>query len=236
MTLGSFPDKSAAIIVGATGGIGNAVADLTEQSDRFARVLRLSRSSDPPLDLTDEASIESAAGFVRQMDAPVRLIFNATGFLHGDGIEPEKALSRITLEGLERNFALNAIGPALLMKHFLPLLAREGRAVFATVTARVGSIADNRLGGWYSYRASKAAQNQLLRSAAIEVARKRPDAVLVALHPGTVRSDLSEPFAKSGLNVMEPGGSAAAMLRVVDRLTPDDTGTFRAYDGEVLPW
>ena len=164
----------------------------------------------------------------------MRCVFVATGFLHGEGIEPEKSLRRLTPEALTRNLALNTVGPALVLKHFCPLLPREGRSVLGMVTAKVGSIADNDLGGWYAYRASKAAQNQLLRTAAIEVARTRPDAVLAALHPGTVASSLSEPFAKSGLTVRPAAESAAAMLRVLDGAT--QTGTFRGYDGAVIPW
>ena len=230
--LDSFPPGGTAVIIGATGGIGSAVADAVEGSGAFARVARLSRRSAPPLDLTSEASIEAAAASLRH--ETVRLVFVATGFLHGGGIEPEKSLRRLSVEGLERNLALNAIGPALVLKHFCPLLPREGRSVLAMVTARVGSIADNDLGGWYSYRASKAAQNQLVRTASIEVARTRPDALLVALHPGTVRSALSEPFAKAGLMVRPPQESARAMLDVIDGL--DETGSFRGYDGAAIPW
>ena len=234
--LSSFPSDGCAVVIGASGGIGAAVADLIEASTAFSRTIRLSRRSDPQLDLLDETRMERAAAHIRDVGTPPRLVFNATGFLHGDGVMPEKALSRLTPEGLERNFAINAIGPALLMKHLLPLLPREGRSVYASLTAKVGSITDNGLGGWYSYRAAKAAQNQLIRTASIEVRRRAPEAVLVALHPGTVRSDLSEPFAKSGLNVMEPETSARAMLDVIDALGPNDTGTFRSYDGTVLPW
>ena len=225
-----------AVVVGATGGLGGALADGIEGSGAFARVERLSRSSSPPLDLTDEATIAGAAEHVRAGGLVPRLVVNAAGFLHGDGVQPEKALSRLSADALQRNFAVNAIGPALLMKHWLPLLPREGRSVFATITAKVGSIADNRLGGWYSYRAAKAAHNQLLRTAAIEIARTRPEAVLVALHPGTVRSALSEPFAKSGLDVREPWEAATDLLAVIDALAADDTGSFRSYDGSALPW
>ena len=235
-SLQSFPPGGLAIVIGATGGIGRALADAIEASGAFGRTLRLSRRSDPPLDLLDEASIEAAAGHAKGLELPVRLAINATGFLHGDGVEPEKALSRITPRGLQRNFALNAIGPALVLKHFVPLLPHEGRAVFAALTAKVGSIADNDLGGWYSYRASKAAHNQLVRTAAIETRRRRAEALVVALHPGTVRSGLSEPFAKSGLKVQEPEDAVSALLRTIDGLGADDTGTFHAYSGERLPW
>ena len=135
-----------------------------------------------------------------------------------------------------RAFALNAIGPALLMKHFLPLLPVDCQSVFATLSARVGSIGDNRLGGWYSYRASKAALNQLVHTAAIELARSRPQAVCVALHPGTVATALSAPFAKAGLKVRDANTAARELLAVLARLAPDDSGGFFDHSGRVLPW
>ena len=137
---------------------------------------------------------------------------------------------------MAKAFALNAIGPALIMKHILPLLPREGRSVFATLSAKVGSIGDNSLGGWYSYRASKAALNQLLRTAAIECSRTRPEAICVALHPGTVETGLSSPFARTGLDVQTPDACARHLLAVIDALAPGDTGTFRSYRGEIIPW
>ena len=133
-------------------------------------------------------------------------------------------------------FAVNAIGPALLMKHFLPLLPRSGRAVFASLSAKVGSIGDNRLGGWYSYRASKAALNQLVHTAAIELARRQPEAICVVLHPGTVATRLSQPFSKSGLEVQTPAASAARLLATIDGLSASDSGGFFNHRGEALPW
>lgn len=137
---------------------------------------------------------------------------------------------------MAKAFALNAIGPALLMKHFLPLLPRAGKAVFVTLSAKVGSIGDNHLGGWYSYRASKAALNQLVRTAAIELHRVQPAAFCVALHPGTVASAPSAPFGKSGLEVRSPHDAAGLLLQVIDRLVPADSGGFFDYRGERLPW
>ena len=133
-------------------------------------------------------------------------------------------------------FAINAIGPALLMKHFLPLLARQGKAVFATLSAKVGSISDNRLGGWYTYRASKAALNQFVHTASIELARRHPAAICVALHPGTVQSALSAPFAKAGLDVRNPDEAASRLLNVLDGLQASDSGGFFNHDGQALPW
>ncbi|MFN3448996.1 MAG: SDR family NAD(P)-dependent oxidoreductase [Roseococcus sp.] len=219
------------VVIGAGGGIGAALAAALEA--RGEAVLRLSRRSDPPLDLLDEASIAAAAAHAGE---GLRLVLDATGFLHDARFRPEKSLRELDPAHLAHAFAVNAIGPALLMKHFLPRLAREGRAVFATLSARVGSIADNRLGGWYAYRASKAALNQLLRTAAVEVARRRPEQILVALHPGTVATPLSAPFSKAGLDLQTPEEAAARLLAVIERLTPAETGGFFDHRGEAVPF
>lgn len=202
----------------------------------YAEILPLGRTSVTPLDLIDEASIAAAAARAASSPHALRLVFDATGFLHGDGDVPERALRQIDPAHMARAFALNAIGPALLMKHFLPRLPRAGRAVFATLSARVGSIGDNRLGGWYSYRASKAALNQLVRTAAIELARTHPEAVCVALHPGTVDTALSRPFARRGLEVGPPGAAAVRLLAVLGALAPADSGAFLDYRGQRLPF
>jgi NAD(P)-dependent dehydrogenase (short-subunit alcohol dehydrogenase family) len=166
----------------------------------------------------------------------LRLVIDATGFLHDADFQPEKSLRQIDPAHLARSFAINATGPALLMKHFLPLLSRTERAVFATLSARVGSIGDNRLGGWYAYRASKAAVNQLVRTAAIELARTRPKAICVALHPGTVDTGLSGPFAKTGLETQSPAQSAARLIAVIDALTPEKTGLLFDHLGKQIPF
>ena len=137
---------------------------------------------------------------------------------------------------MAKSFAVNAIGPALLMKHFLPLLPRPGKSVFATLSAKVGSIADNRLGGWYSYRASNAALNQLVRTAATELKRSRPEALCVAIHPGTTETSLSAPFSKAGLTVQTPAAAAAAIVTCLDRLGSDASGGFFDRRGKLLQW
>ena len=166
----------------------------------------------------------------------MRLIIDASGILHGDGLSPEKSWRDLDATQMTRAFAVNAIGPALLMKHFLPLLPRQGRSVFATLSARVGSIGDNRLGGWYSYRASKAALNQFVRTAAIELGRRQPAALCVALHPGTVTTSLSSPFVKAGLDVQTPDQAAGRLLDVIDRLPPGSSGGFFDHRGDPVPW
>ncbi len=163
-------------------------------------------------------------------------MIDATGFLHDERYQPEKSLRQIDPTHMALSFAINATGPALLMKHFLPLLARDRRAVFATLSARVGSISHNRLGGWYSYRAAKAALNQIVRSSAIELARTHRLAVCVALHPGTVDTGLSGPFAKAGLEVQTPHQAAERLVGVIDALTPSKTGLLLDQQGAQIPF
>ena len=220
-----------AMVIGASGGLGAALAVELEQ--RGHSVTRLSRRTDPPLDLDDDASIAAAAEVVRER-GPFDVILLATGLLHGDGVEPEKSLRMIEGAALERYFRVNAIGPAVVMRHFLPLLARDRRAMFAALSARVGSIGDNRLGGWVGYRASKAALNQVVRTLAIELARTQPASLLVGLHPGTVATALSAPFQRGVPpgRLFSPRQSASHLLDVLDRLSPSDSGGCFDWAGE----
>jgi len=236
INLDSFPAGSQAIVIGASGGIGAAIVKALEDSDQFSEVIGLSRSSEPALDLTDEASIEAAAMALAQRGAEPRLTFDATGFLHNDRFSPQRSWKELDPAHLAHDFAINATGPALLMKHFIPLLPREGKSVFATLSAKVGSIEDNGFGGWHSYRASKAALNQFVKTMSIELKRKWKEAALLALHPGTVDTPLSEPFAKRGLNVRPPEEAAADLLSVINALDASANGGFFDYQGERLPW
>ncbi len=224
-----------AVVVGASGGLGRALVSGLEQDDAYGRVTPLSRGSIPPLDLLLEASVAAAAAWVAGQ-GEIRLVLDATGFLHDDRFRPERSWHDIDPVHMAHAFAINAIGPALLMKHFCPLLPREGRVVFATLSARVGSIGDNKLGGWYSYRASKAALNQMVRTAAVELRRHNPASVCVALHPGTVDTALSAPFAKSGLDTRPPDVAAQDVLAVLDRLGAAQTGGFFDHRGDGIEW
>jgi NAD(P)-dependent dehydrogenase (short-subunit alcohol dehydrogenase family) len=221
------------VVVGASGGIGGALALALES--RGEAVHRLSRR-DGGLDLLAEESIADAAAAVpfEQID---RLIV-ATGMLHEEGHGPERSLRQLEGGRLLQSFAVNAVGPALLLRHLAPRLRRDGRSLAAFLSARVGSIADNRLGGWYGYRASKAALNQLVRTAAIEIARSRPEAVVVTLHPGTVDTGMSRPFQSNVPEgqLVSPRRSAAHLLAVMDRLTPADSGGFFDWAGEAIPF
>jgi NAD(P)-dependent dehydrogenase (short-subunit alcohol dehydrogenase family) len=231
--MNTFPDGFRALIIGASGGIGAAFMDALTENPRCGQVLGLHRHSDPAIDFDDEASVAAAAAILARQPK-FHLIINATGVLHAPNAMPEKKLSDLNYAQLMDTFRINTFGPALVLRHFTPLLDPEHSAM-ALISAKVGSIEDNRLGGWYSYRASKAALNMLIKTAAIEVKRSKPQAVLVSLHPGTVNSKLSQPFR--GAEIGRPAEAAAQdMLRVIDQLKPADTGGFYTYDGKVLPW
>lgn len=230
---------SAAVVIGASGGIGRAIADALEEEGTFKIVHRFARSASGPahIDIMDEASIAAAASQVGNGPAPT-LVFVATGLLHDQALGPEKALKDLDAAWLARVYAVNAIGPALLAKHFLPLMPKTGRTIFAALSARVGSISDNRLGGWHGYRASKAALNQLIRTISIEERRRNSSSVVVALHPGTVDTTLSKPFQGNVPpgHLFDSGRAAVQLLDVLDGLRPPDSGKLFAWDGsEVAP-
>ena len=234
----------AALVIGAGGGLGAAlVAHLSGAAGApglFESVLALGRSSAPPIDYADEASLKAAASWAAarcaEQHLDLRLLIVATGFLHGPQGQPERSFTQLDAEYLNHVFQINAIGPALVMKHFLPLLPKQGHCVAAFVSARVGSIGDNALGGWYGYRASKAALNQLVKTASVEMTRRNRQSVCVALHPGTVDTALSQPFAKTGLKVRPAEEAAGDLLTVLGGLVPGNTGCLVDYKGLTLPF
>ncbi|PKQ39806.1 short-chain dehydrogenase [Pseudomonas sp. YY-1] len=232
MTLHSLGSGYKTLVIGASGSLGQAFCQALRADPNCASVRALSRSSAPALDLEAPASIAEAAAALAD-EGPYQLILHCAGLLHRDGIAPEKSLAAIEADALQAVFQVNALGPALVLRHFLPLLDKQG--AMAMLSAKVGSIGDNRLGGWYAYRASKAALNMLIKTAAIELARSKPKARLLSLHPGTVISPLSQLFR--GATAARPAEQAAAeMLRVIDALGPEHSGSFHAYDGQPLPW
>lgn len=231
--LQSFPHGFRALVIGASGGIGAALLQQLVDDPRCGLALGLGRATTPALDFDDEDSVRRCAESV-SAQGPFHLIVNASGVLKGEDFGPEKSLEQLGYRQMAQVFRTNTFGPALVLAHFAPLLALD-RSVLAVLSAKVGSIEDNRLGGWYSYRASKAALNMIVKTASIEVRRKNPMGVLLALHPGTVSTKLSAPFR--GAEIGRPAPDAAAdLLRVIDRSGPDASGGFFSYSGERLPW
>ncbi len=231
-----------AAVIGATGGIGAAFARALAADPDYATVHAFSRSGKAPegcragpLDLCDEETIRAAAETIT--DGALRLCIVATGILHNPAFGPEKNMGQLAPGPLAETFAINAIGPALVAKHFLPRMPRRDRAVFAALSARVGSISDNRMGGWYGYRASKAALNQMLKCLAIETGRKRRETIIVGLQPGTVATGLSAPFRGNvpGDRVFEPDEAAGHLLGVLGRLEPAASGRVFDWSGEEVP-
>ena len=217
-----------ALVIGASGGIGAALA--AELEARGQMVTRVSRR-DQGIDITDQNSVDRVLG---ALDPPFATVVVATGILAAEGQRPEKSLIEIDGPSMLATLAANTLGPALILRHLPRLLPREGRSVTAVLTARVGSIGDNHLGGWYSYRASKAAANQIVRTASIEIARKRPEAVVVAMHPGTVDTPFTSAYP--GHRKTAPTDAARQRVDVIWRLAPGDNGGFFDYSGAQVPW
>ncbi len=240
--------RDIAVVVGASGGIGRAIAERLVADPAYSRVIALSRRRPDgwahderrdwiAIDVLEEPTLAAAAAQISETGSLTRIVV-ATGQLHGTGLVPEKSMRTVSLDSMTALFAVNAAGPALVAKHLLPLTPRPRASVFAVLSARVGSIGDNRLGGWFAYRSSKAALNMLVRTLAIEHRRTHPLGVCVVLHPGTVDTALSAPFQARVPDgkLFPPDRSAAALLSVMDGLEPDATGGFFAWDGSRIPW
>ncbi len=230
-----------ALVVGP-GGIGSAVAAELERTCPDLNVLTAGRHGPPAsslqLDIENDTDLNQLSSSLRAEGLPLRLVFNCTGRLHGPELQPEKRLQQVERSPLEQQFGINAIAPILLAKAIEPLLVRDQPFHFASLSARVGSIGDNRTGGWYGYRAAKAAQNQLLRSLSIEWARRWPMATVSLLHPGTTDTNLSRPFQSfvAPDKLFSPKRAARQLVEVLLEQTPDQSGAFLAWDGQSIDW
>jgi NAD(P)-dependent dehydrogenase (short-subunit alcohol dehydrogenase family) len=241
----NFSQQMNVAVIGGSGGIGNSLLRLLAIQNDVQKVYCFSRSTvqtfNPKIechtiDITDEKSVIDTAFKVK--DNNLDAIIIVTGILHSDLVSPEKNLKDISLEQMQKIFEVNTFGPALIAKHFLPLIPKNRKSVFAALSARVGSIEDNHLGGWYSYRASKAALNMIIKTTSIEVARRYKKACVVGLHPGTVDTELSKPFqgnVKEG-KLFTPEYSASCLLKVMNTIDEKDTGKLFAWDGQKIPY
>lgn len=232
-----------ALIFGSSGGIGAAIVWALAEDSNCSAIYAAARTTSPSagkvrglrFDLTDEASITECVAEA-SADGPLDLVFVATGLLHDAEIRPEKSLRALDAEAMARAFQINTIGPALIAKHALPKLCKDDKAIFAALSARVGSISDNRLGGWHAYRASKSALNMLVKTCSVELSWSHKMAVCVTLHPGTVDTPLSQPFQAKvpEAKLFTPNRSAAALLAVLDQLDASQTGGLFAWDGQQI--
>ena len=229
----SLPEDYRALVFGASGAIGQALVQALQSDPRCVKVCGVSRQSSPGFELLDESSMATCAQALAEQ-GPLHLVLDATGALTLNGRGPEKRLDELDAQHLMNALQLNAVGPSLLLKYFWPLLASGERVIWGKLSARVGSIEDNRKGGWYGYRAAKAALNMLLQTAAIEVSRRRPLAVVAALQPGTVQSALSQPFV--GGQALRPEESATGMLATLDALVPTGRAQFVDHQGQAIAW
>ncbi|MDJ0710931.1 MAG: SDR family NAD(P)-dependent oxidoreductase [Woeseiaceae bacterium] len=243
----SFHAGPRVVVIGASGGIGAAMVEQLVALPATSRVFAFARGLDEqsdakirlaPIDITRERTVRDAAALAAS-EGPLDLVIVATGMLHnGNGVFPEKSLRNIDAGVMADVLRINTIGPALVAKHFLPLLRQGAKSVFAALSARVGSIGDNRLGGWTSYRASKAALNMVLKTLSIEHARRFPDSTIIGLHPGTVDTRLSRPFQRNVAEgkLFSTTQAAGYLLNVIEQVTAEDTGRVFAWDGSQIEY
>ncbi len=248
MSEGLLPNFGAGLnvaVIGASGGLGLAFVEHLSAQSNISKIHAFSRSETTfdnvkveshHIDITSEVSIKDVAESLKNL-VLFDIVIVATGFLHDETSSPEKTIRDLSFDNLEKVFAVNTFGPALVAKYFLPLLPRDRRSVFACLSARVGSISDNHLGGWYAYRASKAALNMILKNAAIEMARRYKEACIIGLHPGTVDTSLSQPFQRnvSEGKLFTPEYSSAQLLKVINDVSPGQSGKVFAWDGQEVP-
>jgi NAD(P)-dependent dehydrogenase (short-subunit alcohol dehydrogenase family) len=242
-----FCAGSNAVVVGSRGGIGSALVSSLIQDGNFKNIFCLSRETgiynndrltSLKCDITNVESVELSRDIISSRIAQVDLLFIATGILHSDTIRPEKRMEDLDMAHMQEVFMINTFSPIFFAKTFAPMMNKQSPAVVAAVSARVGSIGDNRLGGWYSYRASKSALNMYFRTLSVEMKRKNPGLIVTLLHPGTTDTKLSAPFQKNvpANKLFSAEKSANYMLDVINRLRPEDSGNFYAWDGAMVEW
>ena len=244
--LSNFDNDLNIAIIGASGGIGNALISTIENTNNVINIIHIARSNPKKniksnylhLDLLEEKTIIDCSNEISATYKDLDIIINASGFLHDEDYKPEKSYKMIDAKYLEKSFKINTFGPFLIAKHFIPLLRKDRKSIFSCISARVGSIEDNQLGGWHSYRASKSALNMLLRNLSIELKYANKYAICVGLHPGTVDTNLSKPFPKSRshYNVFTPKESSQHLISVINKLEPKDSGNTYDWAGKRIPF
>ena len=230
-----FYKNNAAIVIGNNGGIGQSVLEQLKSSNQYDQVLGFNRNSKLKVDITNEQDLQNLRAKILNEHLNVKVLFNAVGYLHDNNYFPEKKAESIYIDYMKKSFLINSIGSALLIKHIAPVMPDNTCSLFACLSAKVGSISDNHLGGWYSYRASKAALNQLIKTASIEYKRKKPKLILISLHPGTVSTNLSKPFI-SKKNTVTPDNAAKNIINVLSKVSPDESGLLIDNNKQKIPF
>ena len=225
--------NSTAIVIGSNGGIGNSVYEQLKNSGQYDQVLGFNRNSKLKVDITDEQDLQKLRTKILNENLNVKVFFNAVGYLHDNDHFPEKKVENININYMKKSFLINSIGSALLIKYIAPVMPNDTYSVFACLSAKVGSISDNHLGGWYSYRASKAALNQLIKTASIEYKRKKPKLTFVSLHPGTVSTNLSKPFI-GNKKTLSSDSAAKNIIDVLTSVSPDESGLLLDYNKKII--
>ena len=229
----NHPEKNIAIVFGASGSIGSNIS-LQLQNKNF-KVYDFSRNNNPTIDILNENYLKDISNTFIKKNIKIKLFINAIGFLHDEKYSPEKKIQDINFKYMKKSFEINTIPTALMIKYFVPLMAKDEKSIFATISAKVGSISDNFLGGWYSYRASKAALNQIIKTASIEQKRINKKLIIVSIHPGTVSSKLSKPFIGKK-EVQTPEESAKKIINLLENLTTQDSGLLLDYKNDIIPF
>ena len=227
--------KKIAVVIGSSGGLGSALYNSLKEEKKYDAVIGFHRNSKPAIDVTDEKSVKEIAKFITEKEYKISLLINAVGYLHDIDYYPEKKIEDINTEYIKKSFSINTFSTAFLLKYFAPIMFTDKRSLFVSLSARVGSIEDNYLGGWYSYRASKSALNQLIKTASIEFKRKKSSVIFLSLHPGTVDTKLSKPFSNKK-KLFSPSLSADKIIKTLNKASANQSGYLIDYDGNIIPF